>query len=84
MAQEVGDPRSCSAQVLPQDEVKAVGEEEEGHKSDGVGAKLRGVSLGNDGLGGKTFDPGERGGTGEAKIIREEEEKILIVKVGFK
>jgi len=50
---------------------------------DRVGAKLGGVSLGDHSFGGETFDPREWSSVGEADIVREEEEKVLVVGVGL-
>ena len=47
------------------------------------GAKLGGVAFSDHGLRSQAFDPGERSGVGEAEVVGEEEEKVLVVGVGF-
>ena len=60
-----------------------VGEEEESVEAGRCGAKLGGVAFSDHGLRSQAFDPGEWSGVGEAEVVGEEEEKVLVVGVGF-
>lgn len=58
-----------------------VGEEEESVERDGAGTKLGSVAFTDHRLGGQALDPGQRGGVGEAEIVREEEDEVLVIGV---
>lgn len=50
---------------------------------DGSGSKLRGVSFVDDSLRVETLDPGQRGSIGEADVVGEEEDKVLVIGIGL-
>lgn len=68
-AHEIGNAWLWYTQIFAQNEAETIGEEEESVGGDGGGPKVRGVAFVDNCLRGETFDPGERGGVGEAEVV---------------
>lgn len=83
-AQEIADPRVITTEIFADDKVKMVGEEEEGVERDGRGTERGLVALVHDCFGVQSFDPREWGRVGEAEVVGEEEDKVLVVGVILK
>ena len=59
-----------------------VGEQEKSVGSDGTSPKLGSVAFVDDCLRGQAFDPREWGSVGEAEVIGEQEDEVLVVGSG--
>lgn len=82
-AHQVGNAGFERADILAENQVEAIWQKEEAKEGDGGGAELGGVPLGDHRLGTQAFDPGERSSVGEAEVVGEEENQVLVVSVAL-
>ena len=78
---EIANPWFAAAEIFAEDEMEAVREEEKSVDRYRGRPKLGSVAFVDHGLRGEALDPRERGGIGEADVVGEEEEKVLVVGV---